>query len=338
MDVTDAGTASALEAAGSLLATVVDDLEQVGGGRNSRVFRVRCRRGNFALKQYPSMEDDPRDRLRTEVETLRLMERRGFADVPRVVAADQARGFAAFTWIAGARVEAVDDRDIDEACGFLERVHGLRHPPVLAPSHLASEACLSGAEIERQLDIRVAALGAPAEDAAELRAFLHIELDPARDRLIRRARRCAQEAGLDFAAPLAQGKRSLVPSDFGFHNSIRRPDGSLAFIDFEYFGWDDPVKLTADVLFHPGMPLDERQRARFRAHAERFFGDDEEFKARLEAYLPLFGLRWALIVLNEFLPQRWRLRQAAGTTASWDEVKRRQLALARKLVAQAEIA
>src|ERR1700680_1391707 len=45
-------------------------------------------------------------------------------------------------------------------------------------------------------------------------------------------------AGLAFDAELPQEWRSLVPSDFGFHNSLRRPDGSLAFLDFEYFGWD----------------------------------------------------------------------------------------------------
>ena len=338
MDMADTGIALARDVAGSLLATVVDDLEQVGGGRNSRVFRVRCQRGSFALKQYPSLEDDPRHRLQTEVEALRLMERQDFADVPRVVAADPARGFAAFTWIGGSPVGAVGERDIDQACEFLARVHALRRAPVLALDRLASEACLSGAEIERQIAARTTALAVPANETPELQVFLGREFASAGGRLVERAKRMAGDAGFGFATPLVQSRRSLVPSDFGFHNAIRRPDGSLAFIDFEYFGWDDPVKLTADVLFHPGMPLDARQRARFRTHAERSFGDDAQFEARLDAYLPLFGLRWALIVLNEFLPQRWRLRQAAGTTATWDEVKRRQLALARRLVAQAEAA
>ena len=31
-----------------------------------------------------------------------------------------------------------------------------------------------------------------------------------------------------------------------------------------------------------------------------------DFRARLNAFYPLFGLRWALIVLNEFLPDCWR--------------------------------
>ena len=50
-------------------------------------------------------------------------------------------------------------------------------------------------------------------------------------------------------------------------------------------------------------------------------------------FYPLFGLRWALILLNEFIPDRWRRRVLAGATESWAEAKTRQLMLARGLLA-----
>ena len=34
----------------------------------------------------------------------------------------------------------------------------------------------------------------------------------------------------------------------------------------------------------------------------KIFSSDDKFKGRLEASMPLYGLRWAMIVLNEFLP------------------------------------
>jgi len=125
-----------------------------------------------------------------------------------------------------------------------------------------------------------------------------------------------------------------VPADFGFHNSLRQGDGSLAYIDFEYFGWDDPVKLTADILLHPGVPLSSAQQRRFREAAERLYGEDASFAVRLEALLPLFCLRWILILLNEFLPERWQRRVLAGARESWAEAKARQLAKARDLFAR----
>ena len=102
------------------------------------------------------------------------------------------------------------------------------------------------------------------------------------------------------------------------------------FIDFEYFGWDDPVKLTADFLQHPGMSLDDALQARFKAGAVGVYGKhDPAFAQRLDLHFPLIGLRWCMILLNEFLPERWYRRQFAGTEDSREIVIQRQLAKAR---------
>jgi hypothetical protein len=142
------------------------------------------------------------------------------------------------------------------------------------------------------------------------------------------------EAGLGFDAILPRPSQSLIPADFGFHNCLRRPDGKLAFLDFEYFGWDDPVKLTADFLLHPGMTLDSLTSRRFRAAAGRRYAADAHFGARFDALFPLFGLRWVLVLLNEFLPERWQVRVNAGAGQSndWTQAKIRQLARAGSLL------
>ena len=49
--------------------------------------------------------------------------------------------------------------------------------------------------------------------------------------------------------------------------------------------------------------------------------------------MPLFGLRWVLILLNEFIPERWQRRVLAGDTGSWAEAKARQLSRAREFLA-----
>ena len=56
----------------------------------------------------------------------------------------------------------------------------------------------------------------------------------------------------------AVNKKRLVlnPSDFGFHNTLKKKN-KLFFLDFEYFGWDDPVKLTADFIWHPSHSLNK---------------------------------------------------------------------------------
>jgi hypothetical protein len=333
MSAPDAGLAQATEVAAALVGGAVAIGRLSTGGRNSRIWRVDSGGRAYALKQYPPRRDDPRDRLATEVGALRLMERYSIDTVPRVLGVDAAHGYALLSWIDGGDVTAVGDADVDAAVAFLTAIHALRAAPWAAEQPAAAEACLSGAETERQIRSRLARLREIAATEKELIDFIEGSVVGRLDFEAAEAKRRVAAAGLAFDAELPQEWRSLVPSDFGFHNCLRKQDGSLAFVDFEYFGWDDPVKLTADILLHPGRVLAPQQRRRFRQAATRLYGDDPAFATRLSAYLPLFGLRWVLILLNEFIPERWQRRVLAGETGSWSEVKSRQLMHARAFLA-----
>lgn len=331
MGAPEPGFGRAAEVASRLIGTPVDEIGRVGGGRNSRVFRVRAGGTTYALKQYPSRADDPRDRLGTEAMALTLMDRHGLTRVPRLLATDRDQDYALLSWLDGQPPGTITEADIDASAAFLAAIHTLRAESGFPAERLASEACLSAAESLRQIDARRALL-AGLPDEIDLHRFLAGPFATALDRASGAAADRLAAVGLDLTAVLPQDRRSLVPSDFGFHNSLRRTDGSLAFFDFEYFGWDDPAKLTADFMLHPGTPLNPEQRHRIGAAARSVYGDTPQFAERLEATYPLYGLRWVLILLNEFLPDRWRRRQAAGAATSWDEAKARQLAHARRLL------
>jgi hypothetical protein len=326
---------AAAATARDLLGRAVDAVEPVRRGRNSRVFRVTAGGVHFALKRYPAPGADGRDRLGTEVEALHLMRKCGLEHVPHVVAADPARHCALLSWLDGEPVAAVAGSDIDMAGAFLAALHAMRaHPAGRAFARAAAEACVCGRDAETQIESRLDALRRVAATEEELEKFLRLAFAPALATVLSRARNEMAAAGLDFTSPLPQEERSLVPADFGFHNCLRGTDGTLRFLDFEYFGWDDPVKLAADMLHHPGTPLAPAQRARLHEALLRVYGGERAFAARLQALYPLFGMRWVLILLNEFLPERWRQRVAAGETDPWTQAKARQLARARELLAR----
>ncbi len=71
------------EVAAELAGAAVTAIGRLGGGRNSRVFRIATAKCDFALKQYPSLADDARDRLGTEAAALKWMELHGIEVVPR---------------------------------------------------------------------------------------------------------------------------------------------------------------------------------------------------------------------------------------------------------------
>src|SRR3984957_4035551 len=129
LSTTDGALAEATGIAQALAGVAVKVSRLVTGGRNSRIWRVASGGRTFALKQYPSRRDDPRDRLSTEVGALRLMERHGIDTVPRVLGVDGERGYALLSWIYGSDVTEIGDADIDAAIVFLTAIHGLRAAP-----------------------------------------------------------------------------------------------------------------------------------------------------------------------------------------------------------------
>ena len=300
----------------------VDRLIPCRSGRNSRVYKVECGNDTFALKSYPSDASDPRDRFGTEIKTLKFYEANRNPHTPRLLAVDIPRGIALMEWINGCLVNTPATDDIDQAIDFIARTHAAetKGGDVFG---LATEPCLCGADLDSHLMLRLEKLSIAARQEPELNSFLAHELPHA----LESARNHAH--GATFSVRLPRHKQSLIPADFGFHNAIKTISGGIYFIDFEYFGWDDPVRLTADFLLHPGIALDEESQNRFRRGMIATFKTDEEFEQRLLKLAPLYGLRWALILLNEFLPDRWQARVFAGETAPWETIKTEQLGKAR---------
>ena len=326
MTAPDPQLEAAITAAAAMLGAPPDAVEPVrSSGRNSRVYRVRSGRDSFALKHYPPDRGRDRDRIGTEAGALDLLNRHGVIAVPRLFGRDAARGYLLFEWIEGGRVSAPNTGDIDAALKFLADVHALRLVDAARAQPLATEACLSGAEIVAQIERRIGRLTDAAADEVDLIRFLGGNVKPLLAAIAGWAEAGYREQGLAFCRDIEDPARTLCPSDFGFHNALRRPDGDLVFIDFDYFGWDDPVKLVSDFMLHPGMSLPQSLKRHFAGAVLHVYGSDPSFAARLRLLYPLFALRWCMILLNEFLPERWTDRVHAGARSDWETAKRRQL-------------
>ncbi len=329
----DPAPRDAAAAARTLLGGPVDSVERARGfGRNSGVYRIRRGGTSYALKQYPPRRPGERDRAAIELAALRFMIAHGVGSVPRPYAADPARGYALIEWIDGEAVTAPGAAEIAAAAGFLAAIHALRNESDALVQPAAAEACLSGGEIVAQIERRLARLGALAAEEPVLAAFLDGTISPLLARITAWAEAGYAVRGLSFSLPVGIPARTLCASDFGFHNALRRPSGELVFIDFDDFGWDDPVKLIADFLLHPGTQLPDPLKRQFAAAAGAIYRTDESFAVRLALLYPLFALRWCMILLNEFLPERWAHRINAGGQADWAVVKQRQLDRAREWV------
>ncbi len=315
------------------------DAERIGQGRNSRVFRVAVRaRGSaddpqtFVVKFYRRDPGDTRERATVEFGGLTFLWQNGVRTIPHPVRADAGRDCAIYGFITGtpAGGGTIGAADIDACVDFLAELKALRSAPGSERLPSASEACFSVADVETSVRSRIARLQAShrADDGRLLHDWVDTTMAPLLDAVVAWGRARARDASIGWDMPLPRASRTLSPSDFGFHNAIRRPDGTLAFVDFEYFGWDDPAKTIVDFLLHPGMAVPEAMKAQFARRMLAAFADVPALAARSRIVYPLFGLKWCSIMLNDFLPER--------RAASSPETRAAQLAKASAMAGRIE--
>jgi len=271
-------------------------LHRLAGGRNNRVFRLERDVGlPLVLKQYHVSPSDSRDRLGAE---WAFLKHAWFGcvvrQVPQPLAKDSASHAALYPFILGRRlaVAEVGAAQVASAAALVAAINPPGGENNLAP---ASEACFSTAAHVATVERRVARLAAGLDPAAphagEARALVEDRLVPSWRRLV------SSIAADEMALPTC-----VSPSDFGFHNALVAEDGTLTFLDFEYAGRDDPAKLICDFFCQPEVPAPLAFYAGFRETVLGALGlDAPAHRARCDALLPAYRVKWACIMLNDFI-------------------------------------
>ena len=314
-----------------LVGARVDAAERVGEGRNSRVYRVRSGKELYAAKFYFQRTADGSDRLQAEFSALKFLWEHGVRSVAQPLRAIPARQAALYQFIDGLPVDArrAAMLDVEQLLSFVRRLKALGTAQGAAGLNPAAEAFFHPARIVENLEQRLARLEAIQADEAPygaLRSFLGEEFRPA-------LKATAARALSPGDTELRTEYRTLSPSDLGFHNTLRRPDGQLVFLDFEYFGWDDPAKTLSDALLHPLMQLSPERKRQLSAGFDEIFGNDPGWEERVRRLYPLFALKWCMILLNEFRPEQIERRRYVDRNAEEAHVfQMRQLEAARHML------
>jgi hypothetical protein len=286
--------------ASSILNSSVQGINMMQGGRNSRLYELSTHEmGKLALKDYPDLLVDPRSRLQTEVQALKMIE--DLHKTPKVVAFDEKLNVAIYEWIEGVHISRIEDNHINEALKFIENIQRVKSEDAFV---LASEACLSAKHLFTQINYRLDKLS--SSNNKDLQSFINLTFVP----LFNSVRNWSEQHWPkdNLTKDLPDLMQVISPSDFGFHNALLKNNGELYFLDFEYFGRDDPVKLIADFVWHPGMNLNDSHKTFWISSALKVFNKDPDIYSRFLAAWPLYGLRWSLILLNEFVKKGWQKR------------------------------
>jgi len=279
-------------------------LEALQGGANNRVYRALLADGTGALvKKYFQHPGDSRDRFAAETSFYRYLEACNLKQTPVALNWDAAERVGMFSFIEGTRVTTVELRHVRAALDFIADLNAQRQIPEAVALPDASEANFSIEAHLASVQRRVARASAlTVQDSLDQLAaeFVTQELLPAWHAV--RAGIADQYTPLELAAVLTRDERCISPSDFGFHNSLTDSDGKSIFFDFEYAGWDDPAKLVADFFCQPDVPVSLQYLGGFItavATSLKLYERDI-FSARCRALLPVYQVKWACILLNDF--------------------------------------
>ena len=278
----------------------INKADEMPRGGNSNLYKINASDNNcYAAKVYPDRSDNRESRLRKEYRAIEFLQANNVTNIPTTVIRDEVLGLGIYSWVNGEIIEKSDLDDIKQAVDFIQKLYDISKSSNAKYIGYATEACLSANDLVNQVEKRIDNLMSVTIEYDVLKHFLVQQFIPLWQDLVEHALGGWPSASKDDE--LRVEYQTLSPSDFGFHNAIRQSD-NLVFLDFEYFGWDDPVKLTADFMWHPAMNLDVEDSLYWEKSMIDIFSSDPDFEQRLHASKPFYGMRWGLIVLNRFLP------------------------------------
>lgn len=286
----------------------------LAGGRNNRAYRVDLERRDKASKAsgpdvwmmkhyFYDSSGGGRDRCHSEWVWNCFCHDVGVDVIPQPITCDPCAHTALFEFVDGRNLkpEEVDASHVEQAIAFVTDVNRHRQSTEAASIPDAAESCFSYQEhldcIERRIH-RLNSLQVADSLDQELKEWLQTDLEPIWSELSFSIERGI--ASNEHTKKLPQDERILSPSDFGFHNALLEETGRLRFFDFEYAGWDDPAKLVCDFYWQPRCPAPRETLPLWYAHGS-LFGGGEGLRLRVNRLLPIYGIKWCCLILNEFL-------------------------------------
>ncbi len=306
----------------------------LAGGANNRVFEVACPTGRAVLKYYLQGGAGERDRLGAEFDFLEHVAPRLGGVVANPIARSSASTMGLLSFLEGRPVEQKDltPERLHETLRFARGCNDMRD----SAAHLVSgaEACFSVRThietLERRL-VRLEAIPNRGPLHSDLHRYLATELRPtwAHVRTF-----VGHASGEDLDTQMPHRDRCISPSDFGYHNALVLTNGALGFYDFEYAGWDDPAKLVGDFFSQPRIPAPLSWFKEFSATLADALDASPGTRARIHLLLPLYRIKWCLIMLNEFLPSKARRRTFSGQTTDVESAMAAQLEHSRAALAK----
>lgn len=311
------------EQVSSYLDAGIRETSQLYGGLNNRVFKVTSEDNrSFILKLYFK---DERRRLQRESGAYEFLRKNGIEDVPKVFFKNEQDYFALYSFEDGSKKTGADLTipDLDLILSFITRVQEFKHTSQV--SNDVGDALFSTRSLIEVVNgpilFRIKEfekyIKSPNVNSKTREFEKNSDISKiTRARLSKIESNAISNEKLYYQIDPSQIR--LSPVDFGPQNMIFRKSGSICFIDFEYFGWDDPVKLIPSFLTHEATKgLTPEKQAYFIGKYRNISSVPQNILDRLDVTLQVSALNWITVLLWGFTPEKINSRRYSD--ANFDE-------------------
>lgn len=280
------------------------DISRLTGGINNLVFSCTVKDRRFVIKGFSPVTGDERDRFTAEMEFLKYGGLVASGFVPSLLYADRDHQALVMDYIYGDCYEAKNRISRDELGAAVKFFSLLNSDLDIARAFIrmgASEGYLRLTDHLSNIELRLSEMR-----ASHLPTYL---MPAARDTIRLLKSELHSVTGLtDRALALDMCQDGIdtehicvSPSDFGFHNALRTPQG-VKFFDFEFAGWDDPAKAIVDFGLQPQVPV-EFSEDHFLQSLKK--SSRKVISRRLKALKPILQLKWSCIIVGFLSPERF---------------------------------
>lgn len=283
---------------------VVTPIERTG---NNKVLIVTNGDSVYFVKQYFDSNLDNRNRFQSEVSFIKYAHLCTPGLIPEIYAVDENYKLIIFENIVGEKltVEDINEELILKVASFFSDLNKTTFKLTDGKKIMnASEACFSIENHINLIDQRIISLEKTDENYNQDSAFFTIINSIRRhfEEIKLQVLTYAKLNNIEVNIEIEERNRVISPSDFGFHNCLKKEDNTLVFVDFEYAGWDDPAKVAGDFFSQLQVPVPEKYFDFFVDKAFENLSNKKEIITRARLLLPLYKIKWTCIALNVFIP------------------------------------
>jgi len=285
------------------------DFNRINEGGNNEIYKVTLPSGPRVLKSYSNVHMNNWPRGEREFLAISHLWTLGFRNIPEPFSFYDEDNIGVYSFEQGKILSPgeIKEQDVLHVSDFLVNLHSLR-----AVFPKASTAALYPTDYVRDVEKRISFLRPIVEESSSqvVRDLFNDRIIPKAEELIKRFREGFSRLERNSALPPTEQRLNF--GDFGFHNVLVH-HGSYKFIDFEYFGRDDPVRELLGFVHHDKhLDLSRDNKRLFLDNYLTKTNASNKLRNRLRQADSLKGMTWVLTYLNVLSPEYLSQQKSLG--------------------------